>query len=126
MLASPIGFHGFQHFPHSPVETDENGVADDAVADIERVQVGNVQNTLRILQVDAVAGIDDQSQGVGKTSAGAECGQLLAGGGTTGIAIGAGVQFNDRCAKPGRCLDLSGLGSDKKADFNAGILKFAD
>ena len=106
-------------------KADGDGAADDAVADVQFVEVRHGENATGVFVVEAVASVDAEAKRLGLFG---DIGQALKFGGALGfvavcLGVGAGVQFDERAA--GRCggLDLCGVGVDEQAHHDAGLAK---
>ena len=110
-------------------EADNNGAADDAVADVQFGQVRHFVDMSDVLIVEAVAGVDFESQLIPLRGGGAEPANFLfsvRGVGFEGFGKGAGVEFDGAGFGFGGGGNLGGVGIDEQADFDAERLQPAD
>src|SRR5258708_3389903 len=112
--------HERLHRAHSLVDPAEQRTANDAVADVEFMQVRDGADLRDVDVIDAMAGVDDQPGGV----------RLLrtlddaldptrASVAVSGVALGPGGQLGPRRLQIGPKLDLLRLGVDEEARLDA-------
>lgn len=118
-----------EHFLNGGAKADNDGAADDAVANVEFGQVRHFVNGSDVLIVEAVAGVDFESELSSLRGGGAESANFSFSGrwiGFEGFGKGAGVEFDGAGFGFGGGVDLGGIGIDEKADLNAERLQTAD
>src|SRR5262249_8169470 len=99
----------------------EKRAADDAVADVQLVQVRDGANLGDVDVIDAVTGIDHEAKRVTLRGADAESLEFVRPrGGVIGVGVGAGVQFDPRSAQLGGEIDLMLVGIDEQTRLDAG------
>lgn len=129
ILPSIFRLEEAEHFLNGGAKSDNDGAADDAVADVQFGQVRHFVNGSDVLVVEAVAGVDFEIELVCLRGGGAEPANFSFGGrciGFEGLGKGAGVEFNGAGFGFGGGGDLGGIGIDEEADLNAKGLQPAD
>jgi len=113
----------FLHFPHRLLDPDHNGASDDAMADIELDDLGNFCDWENILVIEAMAGVDLDTQALRQSRCRGNRFPLPLTGTAANIAISSGVDFNRVCAGFARSLDLGSIGIDEQAHMNTAVLQ---
>ena len=103
--------------------TRETLVADDAVADVEFFEVGNARDVGCVRQVEAMPGVDPQSQRLCLGCGAAQACQLDSLRGATGTRIASRMQFDERRAGFGGDLCATGCRFWRRA--HGGIGRYA-
>ena len=124
-LSAGVAFHRAQHFLHGGVEADEDGPADDAVADVELDEVRDDVKERDIRAGQAVASIDAQAKTVGLTGGGDQSlnFHLALPFAVKLFGISPGVQFDELRPDAGGGFDLRGVRGDEEADVDAGVFQ---
>ncbi len=103
------------HLHHRLLETDEQRMGDDGVADVQFVHAGNRRHRLDVVVMQAVTGVDDQAMGQAARHAVADPRQLPARlVRVMGIGVTAGMQLDGRRADTPRGFYLPFLGIDEQ------------
>jgi hypothetical protein len=119
--------HGLLHFPHGPIEANQGGAADDAMADIQFFHTWELCDWVNVPIGQPVARIHPEAKFDRQFAAfvqGSEFGGLFMG--FAGFGVASGVEFDKLCAGVLGGFDLVGFGVDEQADGNARVLKLAD
>lgn len=122
MLALVLG-HGGEHFGDGGGQTDEDGAADDVVADVQFAEVGNAEERGEIGSGDAVSGIDLETEGMAVGSGGHEPCQFFVALSGGEVRVGTCVEFDHVRADLCSGFDLGGDGIDEERDPGSGVLE---
>ena len=118
-----------EHFLNGGAKSDNDGAADDAVADVQFGQARHFMDASDVLIVEAVAGVDFDIELISLRGGGAEPANFSFSGrwiGFEGFGKGAGVEFNGAGFGFGGGGHLGGMGIDEEADLDAEGLQAAD
>ena len=118
-----------EHFLNGGAKADNDGAADDAVADVQFGQVRHFVDVSDVLIVEAVSGVDFEPELSSLRGGGVEPANFSFSGrwiSFEGFGKGAGVEFNGAGFGFGGGGDLCGIGIDEEADLNAKGLQLVD
>src|ERR1035437_3561044 len=110
--SAPVVRHQPQHLLHGGRESNRDGAADDAVADVQLDEVRHAMQQRQILVVEAVPGVDLQAERVRLLRAGDQSFQLGLASRLLVEPLGesAGVQLNELAARARRGFNLRRIG----------------
>ncbi len=98
--------HQQTHIAHSLGQTIKGGTANDGVADVELIELGDGGDGLDVVVVQTVAGIDLEPLASGIGGAGGDALELgIALGICGGIGVTAGVDLDEGGATLGSCIE---------------------
>src|ERR1022692_562031 len=108
--------HQVLHLAHRRGQALEHGARDDRVTDVQLDDLRNRRDGSDVVVIEAMPGVDGQSQGCGNSRARALSFEFAGFESTAGLGIGARMQFDHRGAGPLCRLDLRRIGVYEQGD----------
>ena len=118
-----------EHFSNSGAKSDNDGAANNAVADVQFGQVRHFADVSDVLIVEAVAGVDFETELISLRGGGADTADFSFGVrwiGFEGFGKVTGVEFDGAGFSFSSGGNLGGIGIDEEADLNAEGLQTVD
>ena len=121
LRATPSTIHPRLHLAHGFLDAGIERATDEAMPDVELVNMRERADFGDVHVIDAVAGVDGEAEIVSPDGAEAEPLKFRGPPGTVlGVGVGARVQFDPRRFDRGRSLDRRLVGVDEEACDDAG------
>ena len=111
------------HLEHRLFQADEDGAADDAVADVELFHFGEARDRPDVLIIQAVAGMQFHSgaRWLRRRRPGADSSSRSRSRPGGGVGVAPGVKLDRRRAQLGGGFDLLEIGIDEQRDIDARV-----